>query len=199
MFWIIWLLSHLSRLSPRRRRASPAGRAPAPPLMWRRWNIRAQKKWEAGVWESAARESGCPWGIGHSDLPLPQAGGSLRSHLPFLWLGAKEVVLQRLKRLCHMIQWAIVGKGAQGAEHTIKTAAGEVCAHRCVHCVRESRGGREVVHEGGNRLAGKNDSMSVCKKRAMGKKSECETLARRCLPWHLPEVLLHWPFHLVFN
>lgn len=36
-----------------------------------------------------------------------------------LWLGAKEVVLQKLKRLCHMIQWAIVGKGARGVEHTI--------------------------------------------------------------------------------
>lgn len=58
--------------------------------------------------------SGCQWNICHSDLPLEggrETGGSLKSHLPFLWLRAIEVVLEKLKRLCHMIQWAIIGKG----------------------------------------------------------------------------------------
>lgn len=61
----------------------------------------------------------------------PELEGLLRViSLFFHWLGAKEVVLQRLKWPCHMIQWAIVRKGAQGLEHTIPW---ENCCRETVH------------------------------------------------------------------
>lgn len=197
------------RISLRRRRVLPAGRTTLPPLMWQQWNIRAWRAagrggedvWGAGRWEPTGNKSGCPWGMCHSDLPLPEAGGSLRSHLPFLWLGAKKVVLEKLKRLCHMIQWAIVGKGAQGVEHTItwgKLQPGRVCVEMCVYCICERKGGREVIYESGNKLAGKNHRTSVCGEWATGRRENARLWARCCLPWHLPEVLLRWPFHLVF-
>lgn len=144
---------------PRRRRASLAARATVPPLMWQWWNIRAWKAAPeggtdmrgAGIWESTASKSGCPRGICHSDLPLPEAGGSLKSHLLSLRLGAKEVVLQRLKWLCHMIQWAIVGKGAQGLEHTIaweNCSRGTVYWDVCIVYMNQRVGGRSFMRVG---------------------------------------------------
>lgn len=51
--------------------------------------------------------------------------------------------------------------------HMRKLQTGRACV--CVVHVYK-KGGREVFHENGNRLAGKNHSLSVCYEQAMGKR-----------------------------
>lgn len=111
----------------RRRRASPAG-----PNNGASSNVAAAKyqsvegsqgdgrvgdsgRWGAG---GAADISGCPSGACavQTVLFLKLEG----FHLPFFcgW-ELKKWYYGGLKRLCHMIQWAIVGRGARGVEHSI--------------------------------------------------------------------------------
>lgn len=51
--------------------------------------------------------------------------------------------------------------------HMRKLQTGRACV--CVVHVYK-KGGREVFHENGNRLAGKNHSLSVCYEQAMGER-----------------------------
>lgn len=69
-----------------------------PPLMWHLATVkyqsvgcgweRGQMSGERGRREPTANKSGCPWSICHSDFPLPEAGGSLKNHLPFSVAGS---------------------------------------------------------------------------------------------------------------
>lgn len=99
-----------------------------------------------GIWDLTTNKSGFPTGMCRSDLPPPEAGGSLKSHLPILWLRAKEVVLQKLKWFCRIIQWATVGKDAHGVG---PTNAPENCRSvlRCLYFIRKSKDGQEVIYE----------------------------------------------------
>lgn len=135
-------------------------------LMWRRWNIRAWKTARrgdrcAGSGESGACKSGHP--RGYTPFRPSSPWSFLKSHLPALWLGAKEVVLQRLKRLRHMIQWDHCGERCSGSGTRHRNCRKSVCGDVC-DVYTSARGGREVADAGGSRLAGENHQRTMEKR-----------------------------------
>lgn len=156
-----------------------------PPIMWRAVKYQSTGRrpegetavyaWGGAGWIYGNRQpiKAAVWGgICHSDLPLPWAGGPLKSRLRLPGLRAKEVVLQRLKWLRRLIRWAIVEKGCSGSgthyrRRKLQRGKG---LRGCVYCTHEWKGGRKVILWEWEEVSSRYVPMSVCCKWAAGEK-----------------------------